>query len=229
MILSCDSLRQSPAVSESRKATLSFTLDCCTPGRRGFPTGATVKYLHGKSKLPEYATWKDMRRRCNSPNRPSRKWYHDKGIRVCKRWDDFGKFIKDMGRKPTPKHTIERVNVRKGYSPSNCRWATAQEQHLNRTDTRRITFNGQTKVISQWEEEYGIRDQQLYHRLNRGWDIERALITPVNKKKIISKATADRIRSLARTETYPEISRRFNIHPNWVGIIVRRERKWSKL
>lgn len=187
MLLSCDSIMQSPAVSERRKATISFTLDCCTPGRRGFLTGATVSakllgknnpsYKHGyagQNRPPEYSVWKGMRSRC-LPNSAKRKFYFDRGIAVCPRWNDFKNFFNDMGARPTPNHSIDRINNNLGYSPSNCRWATKSQQMNNTTKNAFLTFGGVKKTVTQWAKEYGLKQSRLSLRLKYGWTAERAL------------------------------------------------------
>ena len=80
---------------------------------------------------PLYTCWKSLRSRCNNPNNKNFKDYGGRGITVCEQWDDFIVFTNDMGPKPTPKHSIDRINNDGPYSPDNCRWSTKKEQCLN--------------------------------------------------------------------------------------------------
>lgn len=78
-----------------------------------------------------YRIWLNMRNRCNNPNSKDYRWYGARSIKVCKRWNLFENFRDDMGPLPTQLHTIDRINNDKGYEPSNCRWATMEEQRQN--------------------------------------------------------------------------------------------------
>lgn len=77
-----------------------------------------------------YISWRDMRRRCAGPN-PYSKYYADRGIKVCERWQKFENFLADMGERPIGL-TLDRINNDKNYEPENCRWATPLQQTLNR-------------------------------------------------------------------------------------------------
>jgi hypothetical protein len=139
---------------------------------------ATVKRntKHGLSKSTEYRTWKRMRERCLNKNRPDYHLYGGRGITVCEAWrDSFEQFFRDMGYRPSPHHSIDRIDNSKGYSPDNCRWATKSEQASNKRNTVLITCHGITKTLTAWVKETGYTAGTIKNRLKNGLSPELAL------------------------------------------------------
>jgi hypothetical protein len=88
---------------------------------------------HGMSSTPEYFAWAAMLSRCHNPANPRYDDYGGRGITVCDRWRaDFAAFLADVGRRPSPAHSLDRIDNDRGYEPGNCRWATAYVQARNR-------------------------------------------------------------------------------------------------
>lgn len=107
---------------------------------------------HGMSRTSIHGTWQNMRNRCSRKNDKNYKLYGGRGIKVCERWESFVNFYADMGDKPTPKHSIERIDGNGNYEPSNCKWATASEQARNRKTTRFVPwFDGFISLASACE------------------------------------------------------------------------------
>lgn len=134
---------------------------------------------HKLSATPIYRIWQAMHNRCKGTIKKSRKHYFDRGIKVCDRWNSFKNFYADMGQRPSPKHTVERIDNNGNYEPGNCRWATRAEQSLNTSVNRRISFDGQSLTAGEWAAQIGIKRQTIVQRLRRGWSIERTLTTPL--------------------------------------------------
>ena len=87
---------------------------------------------HRLRGAPEYSVWSGMKARCTNPKEQNFEFYGGRGITFCERWSSFKSFYDDMGQRPTPKHSIDRVDVNGSYEPDNCRWATQKEQSENK-------------------------------------------------------------------------------------------------
>lgn len=133
---------------------------------------------HGRHGSDTYKTWLAMIARCTRPCVNDYARYGGAGIVVCSRWRAFENFLADMGERPSPRHTIDRIDGTKGYEPGNCQWATMEEQQNNKRSNRLLTFGGKTMSISRWARHIGMNKVTLRGRLERGWPIERALRPP---------------------------------------------------
>lgn len=140
------------------------------------------KRTHGKTKTSEYNIWTKMIFRCH--NETCKQWsiYGGRGISVCDRWrKSFVDFLEDMGPRPSPRHTIDRINGDGNYEPSNCRWATWIEQENNRRNNRKFSFRGQFVTASEASRMAGgivpptLATQRV---LCQGWSVEKAVTTP---------------------------------------------------
>jgi hypothetical protein len=141
---------------------------------------------HGASNTPEYRIWRSMRERCRLRPHPR---YGGRGIDVCDRWfNSFADFIADMGQRPTPKHTLERINGEGHYEPNNCKWATWIQQNNNKTGIRKVTINGEADTIANWCRRLGINRDTVSNRIhNLGWSYEDALTKPVRSQQGLYK------------------------------------------
>lgn len=101
----------------------------CGCYRRGRASPSTT---HGRTETPEYRSWRAMKRRCLNPRASQYSYYGGRGVTVCERWLTFANFFADMGDKPSPEHSLERLNNDGPYTPDNCIWATRSQQVTNR-------------------------------------------------------------------------------------------------
>lgn len=122
--------------------------------------------IHGNAKngriSHEFRIWANIKNRCENENHPRYKSYGGRGIIVCESWSSsFQNFINDMGKIPSEKHSIERVDNDGNYEPSNCKWATIYEQSRNKRSNVWIEYNGIKKITADWATEIGITPQHL--------------------------------------------------------------------
>ena len=140
------------------------------------------KHGYGKTKLVGIRS--QMIRRCYNPKTDRYPNYGGRGIIVCKEWlnnpRSFYEWSINNGFKEDL--TIDRIDNDGNYEPSNCRWATQEEQANNKQASRRITYNGETKTQAQWAKEVGIDPRVMQCRRKSGWSEELIVATPLKKE-----------------------------------------------
>ena len=139
---------------------------------------------HGEAKdgstTAEYRTWGQMLSRCNNPNHKLFRHYGARGIRVVRRWTTFENFLEDMGRRTTPKHSLDRVDNNGDYGPGNCRWATSTQQNNNQRKSRGrvptvVTISGREQLLTDWLKEARVSPRTYYRRKAAGMPDAEAL------------------------------------------------------
>jgi hypothetical protein len=142
---------------------------------------------HGMTNTYLYRLWSGMLRRCYNPNQRGYPDYGGRGIIVCDRWKkSFVAFYKDMGHRPTDKHSIDRIDCNGNYEPSNCRWATLEIQLSNRRKNKaglKIQYKGEILNLTDASRKFGIPYTTLRGRIEWGWDPIKAIETPSNVVK----------------------------------------------
>lgn len=180
-----------------------------------------------------------MKRRCLNKNDRRYSDYGGRGILVCEQWvHSFENFLDDMGRCPSPKHSLGRIDNNGNYEPSNCRWETIKQQANNKRTSRFVEFEGRKQTVQQWGEELGIRPGIIWRRLNRGWTVKQALISPLGTHinglgtdQIQSKLNEDKVKYIREAcssmrESKKQLALKFGVHPSLIYLIVNRK-KWA--
>lgn len=160
----------------------------CGCWRREFP--AATKTRHGYATRDEtgnyrhavYRIWRGMRSRCENPNQPHYPRYGGRGIKVCERWRDFANFLADMGERPSPRHSLDRIDSDGDYEPGNVRWATASEQRHNARTGAAGSRHGNAKLTE--KDARAIRESKLSGaQLARAFKVSQSVISGIRLGK----------------------------------------------
>lgn len=121
--------------------------------------------------------WNCMNQRCYNPNNEHYKYYGARGIFICEEWKNNSQLFNDWSvSNGYEKHLeIDRIDNNKEYSPENCKWSTREQQMNNTRRTRLFTINNKMYSIKEISENFNIDLSLLRSRLNKGWNIERAI------------------------------------------------------
>lgn len=139
---------------------------------------------HGLCYSRIYGIWNGIINRCENPNRKAYSRYGGRGIKVCEEWHDFINFYNwAINNGYQENLSIDRIDNKGNYEPSNCRWATAKEQSINRSSNRYFTINGETRCLKEWCEIYNISYKAVFARIYKyNWEVIFALTIPITSR-----------------------------------------------
>lgn len=173
----CGTVREVLQYSLTRGVSVSCG---CYNRERSVAANTTHGESTDRKKSPEYKAWQSMLVRCFNPKNPRYADYGGRGVTVCEEWRyDFSAFLAEIGRRPTPQHSLDRIENDRGYEPGNVRWATAHEQMTN----RRITQLVDGVPLATLAKQHKIPANTLRFRILKGWDLQEALTKPVRAKR----------------------------------------------
>jgi hypothetical protein len=146
---------------------------------------ATRTRTHGMYRAPLYHLWQTVKDRVNNPRNPN---YGGRGVTMYGPWSaDFLLFEEyiatQLGDKPTERHSLDRIDVERGYEPGNLRWASPAEQARNRRCNVLITVEDETLCVSDWAQRLGVTPQTVFQRLKLGWSERDAVTTPARRRR----------------------------------------------
>jgi hypothetical protein len=171
----CECGTERPVYEHSLKRGTSVSCGCYNR-ERSSESGTK----HGATKTPEYKVWTAMKDRCYNPNNKRYADYGGRGILVSKRWyNNFQAFLDDMGPRPSPRHSIDRIDNDKSYNRNNCQWSLPTEQMVNRRGTQMVD----NVPLATLAKRYGIPANTLRFRILKGWELQDALTRPVRPKR----------------------------------------------
>ena len=179
---SCDGT----VIVPSSALTLNRTRSCgCLRKEAAINHNKKYCFKHGMNKTRVHKIWSGMVGRCTNKENVGYPNYGGRGIKVCRRWNSFNNFYKDMGDPPSKRHSLDRINNNGNYTKTNCRWATHKQQANNRRNNVYIKFNNVTKTLAEWATLIGLTAGGLRIRI-RKYGIKKAFSF---KKMTYSQAT----------------------------------------
>jgi hypothetical protein len=126
-----------------------------------------MTFMPFKNMPPLYTTWQSMRHRCLNPRFKQWNDYGGRGITICKEWDNYAQFAKDMGQKPKG-YVLDRIDNNGPYAPWNCRWASWKESQRNRRVTRWVEIEGRRHKAADLAEQSGLKTDTIVYRAGLG-------------------------------------------------------------
>jgi hypothetical protein len=181
----CDCGNKSLVLGRSLRSGATKSCGCGSleAARKNCKSGRDKKSHHFPFGRKLKALYRNMISRCEDPTNKRWENYGGRGIKICREWRKnrrlFYKWAIENGCKPGL--SIDRIDVNGDYEPENCRFGDNFIQQNNTTRNHFVTWQDKTLTIAQWARVFGVRNQALQHRFNRGWGIKRAMTQPFRK------------------------------------------------
>ncbi len=132
---------------------------------------------HGLTSSKEYRIWNGIKMRCYNEKREKYASYGGRGITMSDEWkESFEAFYRDMGPRPSNEHTVERRDNNAGYCKENCYWATREEQNRNKRTNRYYEYNGVTKILTDWCNEWNVSCTTVDYHLRQGVSFDEIVV-----------------------------------------------------
>jgi hypothetical protein len=183
-----------------------------------------------EQKNRERRIWLSMLARCYNETHKHYSHYGGRGIKVCTRWkNDFDAFLKDMGRRPSDRSTIDRIDNDGNYTPENCRWVSYKTNLRNKGNNLRLTHNGETLTLAEWAERTGISRITIGARLRKGWTTDKALTTKP-RQHLTYNGQTKRLTSWAREIGISPDTIRHRLAAGWSveRVLTTKKRAWTR-
>ena len=166
---------------------------------------------------PLFRIWQGMKTRCENEKNQGYKFYGARGIKICEEWQNKNKFYEDMSPRP-PGTQLDRIDVNGNYEKNNYRWVTAKQNSNNRRNNIKISYQGETKTLSEWADFYKLNYNTLFIRIvKNNWEIEKAFNTPNERSKAILINCFGKEKTIQ--EWANEIGVKFNVLYNRIFIL----------
>lgn len=176
---------------------VTLSCGCAVTPAKDLAKGRYTKHgsKHGLTNHRFYDTWYDIKQRCYNPKHCGYNLYGAKGIEMYHDWIDspagFITFMESIGGVENDNRTVDRIDNDDGYFPWNIRLSDWKTQANNTSRNRLLTYGARTLTMAQWADELGVPYGRLQVRIQRGWDVERALFGAVGRRvRLIEAARA---------------------------------------
>jgi hypothetical protein len=172
----CDCGNKTTCSPDSLKIGTTSSCGCLlreTTRKRSITHGHRIN----RKYTPELKSWTHAKSRCFNPNNPKYKRYGGRGITMHESWvNDFLAFFNYIGKKPSPKHTLDRIENNGNYEPGNVRWALPKQQAMNSTTPLKIEWKNQILCLKEIAESEGVGYKWLHAQIRyKNKTIEQAI------------------------------------------------------